>query len=151
GALNDRVLAATRARRFRDAGQAAFSTQQRLRKQSFTDADIAAAIEEIYADFDEETEARRLLAARPSAAASRSRAYGFLARRGFGPQLAGRLASEVAGAAEQTKPPVDAAELERQVRRRYPTAGTDAGARRRAHAWLQRHGASAAQIRELLR
>jgi regulatory protein len=150
GALNDRVLAATRARRFRDAGQAPFSTQQRLRKQGFGDADISAAIEEVYADFDEEAEARRLLEARPSTATSRSRAYGFLARRGFSPQLAGRLASEVAGEAEKTKPPADVDELERQVRRRYPTAATDAGARRRAHAWLQRHGASAEQIRTVL-
>lgn len=150
GALNDRVLAATRARRFRDAGHAAFSTQQRLRKQGFADADLAAAIEEVYADFDEEAEARRLLEARPSTASSRSRAYGFLARRGFSPQVAGRLATEVAGEAEKTKAPIDVSELERQVRRRYPTAASDAGARRRAHAWLQRHGASATQIRTIL-
>jgi regulatory protein len=150
GALNDRVLAATRARRFRDAGQAPFSTQQRLRTQGFADADIASAVEEAYADFDEEAEARRLLTARPSAAVSRSRAYGFLARRGFSPQLAGRLATEIAGEAEKTKPPVDASELERQVRRRYPTAGSDAGARRRAHAWLMRHGATPAQTQAVL-
>jgi len=150
GALNDRVLAATRARRFRDAGQAPFSTQQRLRKQGFADADITSAVEEAYVDFDEEAEARRLLTARPSAAASRSRAYGFLARRGFSPQLAGRLATEVAGEVEKTKPQADEHELERQVRRRYPTAATDAGARRRAHAWLQRHGATSAQIRTIL-
>ncbi len=150
GALNDSVLAATRARRFRDAGQAPFSTQQRLRRQGFADADISAAVEEAYVDFDDEAEARRLLEARPSTASSRSRAYGFLARRGFSPQLAGRLASEVAGEAEKTKPPADMDELERQVRRRYPTAASDAGARRRAHAWLMRHGATAAQIREIL-
>lgn len=150
GALNDRVLAATRARRFREGGRAAFSTQQRLRAQGFAEDDIAAAIAEVYADFDEEAEARRLLAARPSSAATRSRAYGFLARRGFSPQVAGRVAAEAAGAAERTQAPVDAAELERQVRRRYPDAGTDAGARRRAHAWLLRHGASSAQARTIL-
>jgi regulatory protein len=151
GALNDRVLAATRARRFRDAGHAAFSTQQRLRRQGFADDDLAAAIAEVYAEFDEEAEARRLLAARPSTASSRSRAYGFLARRGFSPQIAGRLATEVAGTTAQQQSPVDVDELERQVRRRYPTAATDAGARRRAHAWLQRHGATSAQTQAILR
>jgi regulatory protein len=135
GALNDRVLAATRARRFRDSGHAAFSTQQRLRRQGFADADTVAAIDEVYADFDEEAEARRLLAARPSTTASRSRAYGFLARRGFSPQVAGRLATELAGEAERTRAPTDGAELERQVRRRYPTAGSNTGARRRAAAF----------------
>ncbi len=150
GALNDRVLAATRARRFRDGGHAAFSTQQRLRRQGFADADAASAIDEVYADFDEEAEARRLLAARPSTTASRSRAYGFLARRGFSPQVAGRLATELAGEAERTRAPTDGAELERQVRRRYPTAGSDTGARRRAHAWLMRHGASPAQTQAIL-
>ncbi len=150
GALNDRVLAATRARRFRDAGHAAFSTQQRLRKQGFADVDLAAAIAEVYADFDEEAEARRLLEARASTASSRSRAYGFLARRGFSPQIAGRLATEVAGATEKERAPADPVELERQVRRRYPSAGADAGARRRAHAWLMRHGATSAQAQAVL-
>ncbi len=150
GALNDRALAATRGRRLAESGHAAYSTRQRLRRQGFADADIAEAIDEIYADFDEEAEARRLLEARPSTAASRTRAYGYLARRGFSAQIAGRLATEFAGEAERTRAPADPDDLERQVRRRYPTAGTDAGARRRAHAWLTRHGATPTQTQALL-
>ncbi|MDP4667841.1 MAG: hypothetical protein NWS62_03680, partial [Gaiellales bacterium] len=57
---------------------------------------------------------------------------------------------ELAGEAERTRAPTDGAELERQVRRRYPTAGSDTGARRRAHAWLMRHGASPAQTQAIL-
>ena len=45
---------------------------------------------------------------------------------------------------------VDLAELARQVRRRYPDAATDAGARRRAHAFCARRGATPAQIAQLL-
>lgn len=150
GALDDRGLATTRARRFRDGGYAAYATRQRLRRQGFADADLDVALADAYAGFDEEAEARRLLAARPSSAATRSRAYGFLARRGFGADVARRVAADVAADAPAAKP-LDTGDLERQVRRRYPDAATDAGARRRAEAWLRRRGASSSQIRDLLR
>ncbi|MGI9117327.1 MAG: hypothetical protein ACR2JV_06800, partial [Gaiellales bacterium] len=55
-----------------------------------------------------------------------------------------------AGATERERPPADPAELERQVRRRYPDAASDQGARRRAHAWLVRHGATSAQAQAVL-
>lgn len=149
GALDDRGLAATRARRFRDGGYAAYATRQRLRRQGFADADLDAALAEAYAGYDAEAEARRVLAARPSSAATRSRAYGLLARRGFPADVARRVAAEAADDAPARRE-VDVAELERQVRRRYPAAASDAGARRRAHAWLQRRGATPSQIRDLL-
>ena len=148
GALDDRGLATTRARRFRDGGYAAYATRQRLRRQGFADADLDAALADAYAGFDEEAEARRLLAARPSSAATRSRAYAFLARRGYGADVARRVANDVADAPRAKT--LDLAELARQVRRRYPDATTDAGARRRAHAFCARRGATPAQIAQLL-
>ena len=149
GALDDRNLATTRARRFRDGGYAAYATRQRLRRQGFADADLDAALAEAYAGYDAEAEARRVLAARPSSAATRSRAYGLLARRGFPADVARRVAAEAAADAPRERA-VDVADLERQVRRRYPNATSDAAQRRRAHAWLQRHGATSEQTRRLL-
>lgn len=148
GALDDRGLATTRARRLRDGGYAAYAARRRLQRDGFALADLDAALAEAYADFDEDAAARDLLAARPSSAATRSRAYAFLARRGFGPDVARRVTAGIATAPARS--PADAAELARQVRRRYPGAPADAGERRRAHAWLRRRGATPEQIRALL-
>ncbi len=151
GAINDQLLAATRAERFRDAGHAAASTRQRLRKQGFVDAEITTALTEAYTDFDEEAVARRILSTRPSIAVNRRRAYAFLARRGFGLQVAGRVAAEFSTAdSAGVARAIDPVELERQVRRRYPKAGSDAGDNRRAYAYCLRHGASVADTRALL-
>ncbi len=149
GALDDRALAATRARRLRDGGYAPYVARQRLDRQGFAKPDVAAALDTAYADFDPDAAARTLLAARPSSAATRSRAYAFLARRGFGPDVARRVASELAGD-DAGRREVDVVELERQVRRRYPAAGTDAGAARRAQAFCARRGASPTQTRAII-
>lgn len=149
GALDDLALATTRARRLREGGYAPYVARQRLERQGFAKPDVAAAVDTAYADFDADAAARALLTSRPSSAATRSRAYAFLARRGFGPDVARRVAADVV-AATPTMRDLDVDELARQVRRRYPTAGGDAGARRRADAWLRRRGASAAQARAII-
>ncbi len=171
GVLDDYALALTRSRRLAEAGYAQGSARQRLRRQGFGDADIARAIEEAYVEFEPAAVARRVLSARPSIAANHRRAYAFLARRGFDPKVAGQIAAELAppaaspsrrtgqsaatGASDartrRTPTPFDPAELERQVRRRYPTAGSDVSAARRAHAYCVRHGATATQAQTLLR
>lgn len=153
GILNDDALARGRARRLMEDGQAPYSARQRLRKQGFEPDAVELALAEAYANFDAEAVARRLLESRPSTTKTRQRAYAFLARRGFGPDVIGRVTAEFAPAvtkAATARGAIDVVALERQVRRRYPTAASDAGAGRRAYTYCVRHGATSAQIRAVL-
>ena len=153
GILNDDALARGRARRLMEAGQAPYSARQRLRKQGFAPEVVEAALAEAYAAFDAEKVARRLLESRPSTTKTRQRAYAFLARRGFGPDVIGRVTADLVPAAVKTataRGTLDVAALEQQVRRRYPTIGSDAGAGRRAYAYCVRHGATSVETQQLL-
>ena len=154
GILNDDALARGRARRLMEEGQAPYSARQRLRKQGFAPEVVEGALDEAYATFDAEAVARRLLESRPSTRKTRQRAYAFLARRGFGPDVISRVTAELAPAATKAaaaaRGALDVAALEKQVRRRYPTAGSDAGAGRRAYAYCVRHGATSAEAQQLL-